>query len=224
MLLFMPYFVYYSNKTNHMRNIFSKFIILIFFLIFFFSCKTGLNQDKKVSKQNSERPTQAITYPEMAAMFKEYDTGQRIVLDEYITKKTGGKDSVATISQFFSLSELKQYIAYIERLSKEKEIDLTGIKIFTSAYPSDYKIKEYQNRVSFILAPTTNIGEQKNVAYEPLKSDLKKPVSMKSILDKYSEETTRGVNRASFLSLNLQQDEQSSALNRGSINPPFNPN
>ncbi len=74
------------------------------------------------------------------------------------------------------------------------------------------------------MAPTTNIGEQKNVAYEPLKSDLKKPVSMKSILDKYSEEAKRGANRASFLSLHLQQDIQSSALNRGSINPPFNPN
>lgn len=207
-----------------MRNKFPKFIIFISFSIFFFSCKTELDQDKKVSKQNSERPSQAITYPEMASMFKEYDSGQRIVLDEYITKKSKGKDSVATISQFFSLSELKQYIAYIERLSKEKEIDLTGIKIFTSAYPSDYKIKEYKNRVSFILAPTTNIGAQKNVAYEPLKSDLKKPVSMKSILDKYSDETIRSVNRASILSLNLMQDELSSALNRGTINPPFNPN
>lgn len=207
-----------------MRNTFPKFIIFISFSIFFFSCKTELDHDKKVSKQNSERPSQAITYPEMASMFKEYDSGQRIVLDEYITKKSKGKDSIATISQFFSLSELKQYIAYIERLSKEKEIDLTGIKIFTSAYPSDYKIKEYQNRVSFILAPTTNIGAQKNVAYEPLKSDLKKPVSMKSILDKYSDETTRSVNRASILSLNLMQDELSSALNRGTINPPFNPN
>lgn len=207
-----------------MRNTFPKFIIFISFSIFFFSCKTELDQDKKVFKQNSERPSQAITYPEMASMFKEYDSGQRIVLDEYITKKSKGKDSVATISQFFSLSELKQYIAYIERLSKEKEIDLTGIKIFTSAYPSDYKIKEYQNRVSFILAPTTNIGAQKNVAYEPLESDLQKPVSMKSILDKYSDETTRSVNRASILSLNLMQDELSSALNRGTINPPFNPN
>ena len=207
-----------------MRNTFPKFIIFISFSIFFCSCKTELDQDKKVSRQNSERPAQAITYPEMASMFKEYGSGQRIVLDEYITKKSEGKDSVATISQFFSLSELKQYIAYIERLSKEKEIDLTGIKIFTSAYPSDYKIKEYQNRVSFILAPTTNIGAQKNVAYEPLKSDLKKPVSIKIILDKYSDETTRSANRASILSLNLMQDELSSALNRGTINPPFNPN
>jgi hypothetical protein len=170
---------------------------------------------------NDKRPSQAITYNEMASMFKEYDNGQRLVLNNYITKRTKGRDSVATISQFFSLSELKQYIAYIERLSKEKEIELTGVRIFTAAYPSDYDKKEYRNRVSFILAPTTNIGNKKNVAYEPLESSVNKPVSMHSILDKYADETTRTVNRASILPLNLlPPDKISSALNRGTINPP----
>ncbi|SDS37603.1 hypothetical protein SAMN05216503_2866 [Polaribacter sp. KT25b] len=194
--------------------------LLTFFVlsILFFSCKSELKHEEHI--QNSERPVQAISYTEMASMFKEYDNGQRIVLNEYITKKSKGKDSVATISQFFSLSEIKQYIAYIERLSKEKDIDLTGIRIFTSAYPSDYKIKEYQNRMCFILAPTTNIGDQKNIAYEPLKSGKSKPVAMKSILDKYADETTRNVNRASLFSLKLALRDSSSALNRGEVNPP----
>ena len=141
--------------------------------------------------------------------------------NNYITKKTEGRDSIATISQFFSISELKQYIAYIEKTSKEKEIDLTGIRIFTAAYPSDYKIKEYRNRVSFILAPTTNIGDKKNIAFEPLKSEINKPVSMNSILKKYADKTTITVNRASVFSLSSPPKEQeSSALNRGEINPP----
>ena len=170
---------------------------------------------------NSDRPSQAITYPEMASMFKEYDNGQKIVLDKYIASKTKGRDSIATISEFFSIDELKQYIAYIEKLSKEKDINLTGVKIFSAAYPSDYEIEEYQNRVSFILMPTTNIGDQKNVAYEPLKSGKGKPVSMQSILNKYADETTRNINRASVLSVNLMQEEPSSGLNRGSLNPPY---
>ena len=189
------------------------------------SCNTESKTTKTKSKDdtcypNSDRPSQAITYPEMASMFKEYDNGQKIVLDKYIASKTEGRDSVATISEFFSIDELKQYIAYIEKLSKEKDINLTGVKIFTAAYPSDYKIEKYQNRVSFILMPTTNIGDQKNIAYEPLKSGKGKPVSMQSILNKYADETTRNVNRASVLSLNLMQEEPSSGLNRGSINPP----
>ncbi|WP_334055922.1 hypothetical protein [Polaribacter sp. P097] len=189
------------------------------------SCKTDIKSVDSQSKEdncypNNDRPSQAITYPEMASMFKEYDNGQKIVLDEYIAKKTKGRDSIATISQFFSIDELKQYIAYIEKLSEEKEIALTGVKIFTAAYPSDYKIEEYQNRVSFILMPTANIGDQKNVAYEPLKSGKGKPVSMQSILNKYADETTRNINRASVFSINLRQDEPSSGLNRGTVFPP----
>jgi hypothetical protein len=205
-------------KTLH--NFFS-----IFFLsLFIFSCTTESNHQDH--KNNDSRPSNAITYKEMAGMFNEYDNGQRLVLNNYITKKTKGRDSVATISQYFNLSQLKQYIAYIERLSKEKEIELTGVRIFTAAYPSDYEKEEYRNRVSFILAPTTHIGDKKNVAYEPLASGVKKPVSMKSVLDEYADKTTITVNRASILSLNLlPPDINSSALNRGSINPPndYNP-
>jgi hypothetical protein len=201
-----------------MKNI---FVALTFFSIILSSCKNESNHRELLQKQNSDRPTQAISYPDMASMFKEYDNGQRIVLDEYITNKTQGRDSISTISQFFSLSEIKQYIAYIERLSEEKKIDLTGIRIFTSAYPSDYKVKEYQNRVSFILAPTANIGAKKNVAYEPLKSTTGNPVSMKSILDEYADETTKRVNRASVFSLSLKEADDSSALNRGQITPPY---
>jgi hypothetical protein len=201
-----------------MKNI---VISVILFSTLLYSCKNERSHIEKTSNVNSDRPIQAISYPDMASMFKEYDNGQKIVLDEYITDKTAGKDSIATISQFFSISEIKQYIAYIERLSEEKKIDLTGIRIFTSAYPSDYKIKEYQNRVSFILAPTTDIGVKKNVAYEPLQSAIGKPVSMKSVLDKYADDGTKKVNRASFFNVPLLQNDLSSALNRGQIVPPY---
>lgn len=200
----------------------TKFIVFFTLSILFFSCKSETKHEGSIKdNQNSERPIQAITYTEMASMFKEYDNGQRIVLNDYISKKSEGVDTIATISQFFSLSEIKQYIAYIERLSKEKEIELTGIRIFTSAYPSDYKIKEYQNRMCFILAPTANIGDQKNIAYEPLESGMSKPVPMISILDKYADETTKSVNRASVFSLNVISSDDSSALNRGPITPPY---
>jgi len=209
-----------KSKLNQLCFLFTLTILIS-------SCITGSDsKEVKAASENpscypnNERPSQAISYKEMAVMFDEYDNGQKTVLDTYINTKTKGKDSLATISQFFSLDELKQYIAYLEKLSKDKEIELTGIKIFTAAYPSDYKVEEYQNRMSFILMPTTNIGDQKNVAYEPLKSGIKKPVSMQSILSKYASERTRKVNRASIFSLNLmQQDDPSSGLNRGELHP-----
>lgn len=183
-----------------------------------FSCGTEVKKQENVV--SSQRPNQAITYPEMAAMFKEYDNGQKKVLDGYIKKKSKGKDTIATISEFFTIEELEQYLSYVKRLSAEKEINLTGIKIFTSAYPSDYKIPEYRNRVTFMIAPTAKI-KGKNVAYEPLKSTMRRPVSMQSVLNKYADETTKKVNRASVFSLHLfQDDDRSSALNRGTLSPP----
>ncbi len=207
-----------------MKSLQIKLSFLFTFMFLIVSCnqvKSKADPDHLSCYPNNKRPSQAITYKEMASMFKEYDNGQKKVLDEYITKKSDGKQKVATISEFFRIDELKQYIAYIEKLSKEKDIKLTGVKIFTAAYPSDYDIKEYRNRVSFILMPTTNIGDDKNVAYEPLKSAKGMPVTMQSILTKYADETTKKVNRASMLSLRLKQDDDddSSALNRGSLHP-----
>lgn len=199
-----------------MKSIFTKVFTLVLSLLVF-SCITESTQEVKIA--SSKRPSQAITYPEMAAMFKEYDNGQKKVLDGYIKKKSKGKDTIATISEFFTIEELEQYLRYVKRLSAEKEINLTGIKIFTSAYPSDYKIPEYRNRVTFMLAPTAKI-KGKNVAYEPLKSTMRTPVSMQSVLNEYADETTKKVNRAGIFSLQLDSNE-SSALNRGSVTPPF---
>jgi hypothetical protein len=87
-----------------MKTRLNRYIIFFTLIIFLFPCKSKSNEEVKLNDiQNSERPSQAITYPEMASMFKGYDNGQRIVLNNYITNKTEGKDSIETISQFFSL-------------------------------------------------------------------------------------------------------------------------
>ncbi|MFY9242985.1 MAG: hypothetical protein WAO74_08160 [Polaribacter sp.] len=200
-----------------MKSLIFKLFTFLVVSSLILSCASESNN--QVKKASSKRPTQAITYPEMAAMFKEYDNGQKKVLDGYIKKKSKGKDTIATISEFFTIEELEQYLSYVKRLSAEKEINLTGIKIFTSAYPSDYKIPEYRNRVTFMLAPTAKI-KGKNVAYEPLKSTMRKPVSMQSVLNEYADETTKKVNRASIFSFQIGSDD-SSVLNRGTLNPPY---
>jgi hypothetical protein len=194
-------------------------LLILLFISSIISC-TSKTTTESIDKTNSKRPSQAITYKEMASMFKAYDKGQRKVLNKFIKKKSKGKDTIATLSEFFTISELKQYIAYVERLSAEKEIELTGIRIFTSAYPSNYKIPEYRNRVTFMLAPTAKINGR-DVAYEPLKSGIKKPVSMMSVLRKYADSTTIKVNRASLFPMLGDEDEESSGMNRGQIDPPY---
>ena len=52
---------------------------------------------------------------EMASMFDQYDTGQKIVLDTYRAEYTKNpKDTIESYSQFYDLDQLKQYIAYID--------------------------------------------------------------------------------------------------------------
>ena len=195
-------------------------LLILLFFISIISCTTETVSE--CEEVNNKRPSQAINYEEVASMFKTYDNGQKKVLDEYIISRTRGKDSVATVSIFFKLEELKQYIAYVEKLSKEKEIELTGIRIFNAAYPADYENKDYQNRTTSILFPTTNIGDKKDIAYEPLQSGFKKPVSMQSVLNKFADSTTKKVNRASLLPVTLQgPPPPSSGLNRGDISPPY---
>ncbi|QOD60158.1 hypothetical protein H9I45_12515 [Polaribacter haliotis] len=184
-----------------------------------FSCDPVKPKDCNSCYNNNERPSTALTYQEMASMFEEYDNNQKKVLDE----NAGG---VETISMHYTIEQLKQYIAYIERLSKEKDIPLEGIRIFSAAYPANYKDEKLQKKQTLILSPTTTIKGKKNVAYEPLYSDNGNPVAMQEFLNKFTNENTRKVSRASilpniFARLSPPQDLESSSANRSNVYPPY---
>ena len=204
-------------KTNQ-----QKFIALLALFIFFISCKSECNHD--IIKINDSRPANAITYMEMASMFDQYDTGQKIVLDTYRAEYTKNpKDTIESYSQFYDLDQLKQYIAYIEKLSKEKDIKLTGVRIFSAAYPNDYIVKELRGRQTLIFMPTAKIGENNDVAFEPLYSEKGKPIKFTEFLHKYSGKEATKVERASFLPFlnTMQEDLNSSGANRMRPYPPL---
>lgn len=216
----------FINPNMFFMKVTSNYIILcIVSLILCFSCKTETTQEKSSSvvlKENNTRPAIAITYKEMAAMFHQYDVGQKPVLDAYRKNFSGIEGDIETVSNFFDLAQLKQYIAYVEKLSEDKQIPLTGIRIFSAAYPKDYSDKETNGRQTLILMPTTNIGDSLNVAYEPLYSGVKQPIPFTKFLDKFSSKNSKMVNRASFLPLfNMQDDLESSGANRAQMRPPF---
>lgn len=195
-----------------------NYVIIALCVSVFFGCKKEVSSGNLPCYENDKRPSNAISYKEMATMFEHYDGNQKKALDANLGKEE-------TVSSHYTIEDLKQYIAYVERLSKEKNIPLTGIRIFSAAYPENYKIKEYQKRQTLIFAPTTTIKGKKGVAYEPLHSKRGAPISMKEFLDRFSNENTRKVNRASilpnpFATSNLDDDLLSSAANRGQISPP----
>lgn len=202
-----------------MKTLF-KFYQIFFLSIFILSCKSEATS--QVTEVDSSRPSNTITYKEMASMFHQYDVGQKPVLDQYRKEFTGDANEIESISHYYEINQLKQYIAYIERLSKEKDIELTGVRIFTAAYPKDYSDKLLRGRQTLIFMPTADTKEKKNVAYEPLYSNKGEAIPFTKFLDQFSSKETKQVVRASFLPfIGAQEDLKSSGANRLKPTPPM---
>lgn len=201
----------------------TKFSVLFLLsIILFSSCNTKC--EHKDHNVNDSRPENAITYKEMASMFHQYDIGQKKVLDKYRLELTGDEnDGVESISHFYELDQLKQYIAYLERISKEKDIKLTGLRIFSAAYPKEHSNKALRGRHTLIFMPTATIGGINDVAFEPLYSKNRQPIKFTEFLNKYSSEETKQVQRASFMPFlnSMQDDLESSGANKMRPFPPL---
>ncbi|MCL7762425.1 hypothetical protein MPF19_03290 [Polaribacter sp. Z014] len=208
-----------------MKTLF-KFSQIFILSILLFSCESEKQDnegDGNASEEiNDSRPSNAITYKEMADMFHQYDVGQKPVLDKYRQEFTNDATEIESISHFYEINQLKQYIAYVERLSKEKNITLTGIRIFSASYPKDYSDERLRGRQTLIFMPTADTKEKKNVAYEPLYSKNGEAIPFTKFLDEYSSDETKNVIRASFLSfIGVKEDLNSSGANRLLVTPPY---
>ncbi|AUC85469.1 hypothetical protein CW731_09285 [Polaribacter sp. ALD11] len=204
-----------------MKNLNKFYVFFLFSIIILSSCDTDYKYEEH--SVNDSRPSNAITYKEMAGMFHQYDIGQKKVLDTYRKEFTNDEnDAIESTSHFYELNDLKQYIAYLEKLSKEKEINLTGIRIFSAAYPKEHSDVSKRGRQTLIFMPTAEIGNSRSVAFEPLYSKKGKPVKFTEFLYKFSSKETQQVVRASFLpAFNLSEDMDSSGANRLKVSPPM---
>lgn len=209
-----------------MKAIVKLSFLFLITTVFLSSCKTNESNcnhenENKSCYPNNEKPSNVITYKEMANMFHQYDIGQKPILDAYRKNFSGNKEDVASISHFYEINQLKQYIAYLEKLSKEKDIKLTGVRIFSAAYPKDYRQdKSLSGRHSLIFMPTAKING-KDIAFEPLYSKKGKAVPFTKFLQQFSSKESKEVMRASFLPLLPQDDLLSSGANRLDVTPPY---
>lgn len=197
------------------------YVLFIFSIIALSSCTNECKHEEH--SINDSRPENAITYQEMASMFHQYDVGQKKILDKYRKDFTNDStDATESISHFYEIDQLKQYIAYLEKLSKEKEIKLTGVRIFSAAYPKEHSDKKLRGRQTLIFMPTAEIGNRNGVAFEPLYSKKGQPVNFTEFLNKFSSEETKKVMRASFLPLFSQENGlNSSGTNKLEPTPPM---
>ena len=201
-----------------MKSITQKILLLLCFTIALSACNT---ENSKCEQVDNSRPSNAITYKEMASMFSEYDNGQKKVLDTYRKELIGAKDSVESVSHFYEIKQLKQYIAYLERISKEKDIELTGVRIFSAAYPKNHANRKLRGRQTLVFMPTAEINGYKGVAFEPLYSEKGKPVKFTQFLNKFSSEESKKIMRASLFYTQKNDDLESSGTNKLDPTPPM---
>jgi hypothetical protein len=210
-------------------------------LLFTYSCKKESPKDpvdKPVEevvddKKPLKQPRILLTYSELAELLQHYDKTRKPVLMEQM----GGKKEDARV-QFISIKELKQYIRYIERQARRKDIELTGINFISGAYPKNYeKEPEHRDYQTLIMVPATTIDKEEMVSIDLNKSERGKPVTLRELLYKYYNYkwyydgaeadgigTANGIRMKGRKTLVLPQkdggDEVSSAGNRMRPSPP----
>ncbi len=97
---------------------------------------------------NAIRPEHAITKEQAISLINNYTARY-----DTISRLIGKEDNRST---WYSLDELKNYIAYVETEGKKQGIAVDGIRFYIGAYGVDDKNPEKQNLTTIFLAPTGN--------------------------------------------------------------------
>lgn len=218
-------------KTNYAIPAVVVVLVLVVAVLFFSLDKDGTHFPYK------GRPGQTLSYQEVVSMLYHYDTTR-----EQVLKTALGKED--TRENFYPLDDLKAYIAYIEKLAGEKDIEVTGINIIAAAYPDDKnKYGKKNNYQTIILMPATTINGKERISFDPLYSDKGTPKRFDEILKEYGYLYRKSANsgaennaakkmfmlksNAASVENSTQsstEDRQSVAANRTQVTPPLESN
>lgn len=178
------------------------------------------NDNINVMNKVSDMPSIGIAdkelgYKDIISMLAEYNSHKASLLEKAVGKEDVRKSS-------FDLEGFKSYLAYVEELSKEKNIHLSGINILFGAYPEDYSIDPIKrNYMSLVLMPVTTVNGQ-NVMFDPLNSEIGKPRMVEDILSSYGYNYKSKLSNRLNMSWNRSEDDlESSGANRGQLSPPY---
>lgn len=123
-------------------------------------------------------PDILLTYPELVTMLNHYDETRKAQFGAVV-----GKPEDTRIT-FFTIKELKDYIAYVEKEAKKKKIPLTGINFISAAYPDNYQRDPIKSNFrTLIMFPATTINGEKMVSFDPFRSEKRDPKPLKEILN-----------------------------------------
>ncbi|MAZ28367.1 MAG: hypothetical protein CL868_14990 [Cytophagaceae bacterium] len=128
-----------------------SFILAASLMILLSACNNPTTAENVVPKA----PKGTISTKEARELSMEFAKTRQPLLDSI----AGREESV---SSWWSLEDIKSYIAFAEKTAAEKGYKMDGIRIYQAAYPKDFSDKEKAGYMTMLIVPTgTNTGEQK---------------------------------------------------------------
>ena len=76
-------------------------------------------------------------------------------LDKIVENETGKPSKKDAVSSWFSLDDLKEYIAYVETEGKAKNIRINGLRVYFGAYAKNIKKANKDALSTVFFVPTT---------------------------------------------------------------------
>lgn len=201
-------------------------LLFIFLLVILISCKEMPKEngtDYPSSEPTKEMLAHIIPTGKAIDMHRNY-AGERIALLRDTLKGKYGDDFEDTRKLWLSLKELKNYIAYMEKRSKEQNITPDGLLFYLGVYNEDDK---YKNQQTFFIAPTTKENSETSGYTLESRDGQTQVVFLKNIMKRNNDPThvqeQGDTQRAGFF-LNLQEDDKGLLYNNTQNSPPANLN
>lgn len=157
-------------------------LVLLTAILFFYACSETQNKDKEEPHQNSDKPATAISYEEASSLQKNYIETRATFLNEHlISTKVLSTQDVRDVT--YKLSDLKQYIAYVEDQASQQGIDESelGIVVYLGAYPTTnenrpddrrYKDESLGYTTMFFMPSRINTTANKSSIYKSTSSNI----------------------------------------------------
>lgn len=134
-------------------SIFSRLILLL--LITMYSCEEH-KPNKLISENNNNTPSQIISIDKAVRIFKNEKQIKNKVINPTLRELFKDDNFEDTEFAWFSLSEMKNYINYIETVQKENpKKKISGIRVYMGRYDKETS-ERYTNQQTVFFVPTVS--------------------------------------------------------------------
>lgn len=115
---------------------------------------------------SAEQPKNIISSKTALELFTEYNKRAQLI-DKVEQTDANGKPFKATRSMFYPIDQLRNYLAYIYKISNEAGVTPSGYRFYFAKYPDPYdERKLYAKRQTIFIAPTVEKkDEQGNIKH-----------------------------------------------------------